>query len=140
MQIPPLPESETERELFLENERNLRPRDLLYRFYACGGFWLCEERHITHFLQSFKSWALGDMVPFLRVVLKVSTLHSISNEQLKLEHLVPPFNTNPRRRLMASPNPTYAIQIYNELFRALAWHGRDTEFLLLWHEAKACTF
>jgi len=26
--------------------------------------------------------------------------------------------------------------VYNELFRALAWNGRDEEFLSLWHEAE----
>jgi len=71
MQLPLLPALEEEREVFLEDERNNRPRDLLYRFYACGGFWLSNDAHITHFLKSFRSWALGDMVPFLRVALKV---------------------------------------------------------------------
>jgi hypothetical protein len=71
MQLPLLPELEEERETYLEDERNSRPRDLLYRFYACGGFWLSDDAHITHFLKSFRSRALGDMVPFLRVVLKV---------------------------------------------------------------------
>lgn len=28
--------------------------------------------------------------------------------------------------------------VYNELFRALAWDGRDEEFLSLWQEAKSC--
>jgi hypothetical protein len=29
-----------------------------------------------------------------------------------------------------------SLHIYNELFRSLAWHGRDTEFLSLWDEVK----
>lgn len=28
--------------------------------------------------------------------------------------------------------------VYNELFRALAWNGRDEEFLSLWQEAEKC--
>ena len=69
--IPLLPESATERETFLEDERDLRPRDLLYRFFACGGFWLCDNGQIAHFLESFSSSALGDLVPILRQVVKV---------------------------------------------------------------------
>jgi len=30
-------------------------------------------------------------------------------------------------------------RVYNELFRALAWKGRDTELLSLWQEAETCT-
>lgn len=69
-QLPPLPEDEGEREAFLEDEKANRPRDLIYRFYACGGFWLSDFMLIGDFLQSFSAPALVEMVPFLRQVFK----------------------------------------------------------------------
>jgi hypothetical protein len=72
-QLPLVPESESERESFLEDERNNRPWECMYRFYACGGFWLCETDHICLFLKGFDSLVLGELVPFLRQVLKVFT-------------------------------------------------------------------
>ena len=57
--------------------------------------------------------------------------------KVKIQHYVPPFNPNPRQRLTIIADPKYALPIYNELFRALAWHGRDAEFLSLWDEAKS---
>jgi hypothetical protein len=66
-----LPRQEEAREHFLEEERNIRPRELIYRFYVSGGFWLCKDYEIAHFLESFPSSALAEMVPFIRIVLQV---------------------------------------------------------------------
>jgi hypothetical protein len=71
LQLPSLPDTTTEREAFLEEERRNRPRDFIYRFYACGGFWLCTFHEIAIFLRGFDSPELGRMVPFLREVLRV---------------------------------------------------------------------
>jgi hypothetical protein len=56
---------------FFEEERENHPRALIYRFYACGGFWLLSNENIARFLQSFENHELIDSVPFIRQVLKV---------------------------------------------------------------------
>ena len=65
---------------------------------------------------------------------------SPSNEQIKAQHGLPEFDPYPSRYSTTQLDPAMATPIYNELFRGLAWHGRDTEFLSLWQEARGCMF
>jgi hypothetical protein len=71
-----LPRSAEKRIEYLEEERNERPRQLIYRFYAGGGFWLCRNEAIARFLRSFSNSSLIEMVPFIRTVLNVCDLLS----------------------------------------------------------------
>jgi hypothetical protein len=71
-----LPKLAEERIKFLEAERNECPRQLIYRFYAGGGFWLCKNEEIETFLRSFSNSSLTEMVPFIRTVLNVRELLS----------------------------------------------------------------
>jgi hypothetical protein len=135
--LPLVPTEEISAEQFLEEERNHRPRQLMYRFYACGGFWLCENLNIVHFLRSFKDKQLLDCVPFVREVMKVRDKYFVPAIYMYTE--------NPRHPKVPSSTTLSAIEerrdlhlVYNELFRALAYQGRDTEFLSLWKEAESC--
>lgn len=71
-----LPRPAEEKIEFLEAERNECPRQLIYRFYAGGGFWLCNNEEIVIFLRSFSNSSLIEMVPFIRTVLNVRELLS----------------------------------------------------------------
>jgi hypothetical protein len=70
VRLPLLPHDPLEHR-HLENERNIRPRELIYRFYACGGFWLASVKDIAHFLKAFSADELVEAVPFIREVMKV---------------------------------------------------------------------
>jgi hypothetical protein len=120
--LPTLPRSEPETEEFLEEEKLLRPIHLMYRFYASGGFWLCNPLQISIFMQSFWSETVAEMLPFLRSVIKAKFQLDIRNEvemdggdKIRLEYQY----------------------IFAELFRALALQGRDHDFIALWEEAAA---
>ena len=47
--------------------------------------------------------------------------------------------TQQMQRIMELKRIFNIHDVYNELFRALAWNGRDEEFLSLWQEAEKCT-
>ena len=112
-ELPVLPESDEEKEAFLEEERLLRPLHLIYRFYGCGGFWLCDPSQTTVFLQTFSSKTLCDMLPFIRKVVRA---------KLQMDG--------------ADTKNAYSYT-YGEMFRALALQGRDNDFIALWEEATA---
>ena len=64
-----------------------------------------------------------------------------------MTHYVPPFYlyrtdyvTEQMQRIMELKRIFNIHDVYNELFRALAWNGRDEEFLSLWQEAEKCIY
>lgn len=137
--LPPVPTQESLAEEFLEDERTNRPRHLIYRFYACGGFWLGENRHVAHFLRSLMNEQLVESIPFIRQVMKARTQYFVPSLYLQTE--------NPRRVHVPSAATLAGAKekrdkqlVYDELFRALAWQGRDMELLSLWEEAESCMF
>jgi hypothetical protein len=71
VRLPLLPRHWEDRLEYLENERNNHPRELIYRFYACGGFWIASAKDISLFLKAFTPNNLVDAVPFIREVMKV---------------------------------------------------------------------
>jgi len=73
--LPAPPEQAWELRRFLQNERFERPRDFLYRFWACDGFVLCNPRHIRVFLCAFDYLTICDFIPFLRTCLKAFAPH-----------------------------------------------------------------
>jgi len=75
--LPAPPKQAWELRRFLQNERFERPRDFLYRFWACDGFVLCNPKQIRMFLYAFDYLTICDFVPFLRTCLKASPPTSI---------------------------------------------------------------
>jgi hypothetical protein len=128
--LPPnLPESPEEQEDFLEEESIYHPNILLYRFYACGGFWICSSEDIELFLLSISPKALCQSVPFIRQVLNAKIRHQVP----RLEDQ----DHNFQNLTKTVDGPSNLGPVYALLFRALATQGRVQESISLWEECES---
>ena len=75
--LPAPPTRALELRRFLQKERFERPRDFLYRFWACDGFVICNPKHIRVFLHAFDYLTICDSIPFLRTCLRAFAPTSI---------------------------------------------------------------